>query len=978
MVLNGTTVTASTSVILVDTSTGSAPYIVYFPLINTIGRFITVRDNTGYISTGNTIVLSTLSGAYFPDNNNTLSISQPYGFITLSVQENGYYSILNTFAFPTGSDTAYVYNINTNNIGIKDKSTQLFNSITTSTGILYLNNNAIGNVTDAQLSNAINTVTSNFIDTLNISHVVREYVAVGITSSVTIQTSSDLGANWYNAPSGTQGFISSGTDIAHDDFGYFVACGNNDNGTNTSNLGYIQWSFDGKTWYNSSSPLLSPTQKRTKVNYANGIWHSLGSGENGQSILWSKDRENWNSSFSITSGALSSNVTYTGIAYSPVENVWVACGENTTYATSLLWSSDGSNWNISSNLPNTPTDFYDVIYNGTTFIALLSNTQLNYNFLVSPTGSNNWTTVNVDLNDAPGYLGGNSNISIAVGQTFSKYSINNGYTWSDMSGFPSGTPTRPYYDGSVWWVGMNDPTNTSSNCYRSSTGSNNWIPASNIFQTGYPNAITSLNTSSNLNIQLISTVYSLEQSFYASSLQTTALSLNTFRLENSDSNVLNITSYNSTAVVYINTISTNMIETNTLALANLNINILNTNNLNASICQLSTIYVSTSFINTLQLSDVYVSTLYTTDVINSSTLVANTISSMDIFTSSLTTVNEDVQNINVSSITISDLLFVSSNANIQNLTVISSTTMNIAYVDTVSTNTAVLSTIQFIDNHNGNLNELYSSYNKLTFNGIAIATNQVNPLYFTYELIDNMSGAHPDLHQFSIVSSDGNINNIISIIVSVQDLSSTLLGGFYSKVGINTVLHIINPRSLTDHIFRIDAINESVDTTTFLFSVTLLSGRLEASELNQSYNLFIENIGIPPPVSPPSNTATVFAPVVSGAFNFNATNAYTNIPSNIGTYIPGGTSFGINLNNNNYSITNIPAIIGSIVYSTSAGFIVANVKCGSISATNGAYITIDSGVQTVTVSGLTINNFPHAANNINTGYSIYITLQFIN
>ena len=52
----GTTITASTSVVLVDTSVGTPPYIVYFPYISTVGRIITVRDNNGYASTGNSIV----------------------------------------------------------------------------------------------------------------------------------------------------------------------------------------------------------------------------------------------------------------------------------------------------------------------------------------------------------------------------------------------------------------------------------------------------------------------------------------------------------------------------------------------------------------------------------------------------------------------------------------------------------------------------------------------------------------------------------------------------------------------------------------------------------------------------------------------------------------------------------------------------------------------------------------------------------
>jgi hypothetical protein len=141
--------TVNTSVVLVETASGSPPYIVYFPYSNNVGNIITVRDNDGYASTGNSVVLSTITGTSFSGNQSTIFINQPYGYVTFSVKTDGTYDILNTFAFPTGSDSAYVYNLNTNIIKIQDNSdTAIFNRLTTSTTLLYYNDTQVGTVTN--------------------------------------------------------------------------------------------------------------------------------------------------------------------------------------------------------------------------------------------------------------------------------------------------------------------------------------------------------------------------------------------------------------------------------------------------------------------------------------------------------------------------------------------------------------------------------------------------------------------------------------------------------------------------------------------------------------------------------------------------------------------------------------------------------------------------------------------------------------
>ena len=121
-------VTASTSVVLVQTSLGTPPYYVDIPNVSTTGRLLTVRDNDGAASTTNPIILRAVSGASFLGLSNELRINQPFGFMTFNTNISGAYSLLNTFAFPAGSTAAYVSNVNADFINVKNISSGTFSS----------------------------------------------------------------------------------------------------------------------------------------------------------------------------------------------------------------------------------------------------------------------------------------------------------------------------------------------------------------------------------------------------------------------------------------------------------------------------------------------------------------------------------------------------------------------------------------------------------------------------------------------------------------------------------------------------------------------------------------------------------------------------------------------------------------------------------------------------------------------------------
>ena len=184
------TITDTVSLILLDTSKGSniTPgvtnnFITYISSSTVPGRIATVRDATGYVSTGNFILLSTTKNVFFADGSTTLSITQPFGFVSFSSRSTNQWSVLNTFAFPDPLGTSYVSNlnvmnsVNTSNISVNNISSgsisinsiigNSFNSSNIST--IYLSTNSIRANSISTISLSTNGIRANFIDTNSIS-----------------------------------------------------------------------------------------------------------------------------------------------------------------------------------------------------------------------------------------------------------------------------------------------------------------------------------------------------------------------------------------------------------------------------------------------------------------------------------------------------------------------------------------------------------------------------------------------------------------------------------------------------------------------------------------------------------------------------------------------------------------------------------------------------------------------------------------
>jgi len=105
-------VNQSTSLVQVDTSELVFPNnaVVLLSSINAPGTIITIRDITGNASATSKIVVSTTQGLHYLDGPgcNTYSITQPYGFLTVTPRTSNIWAVINTFAFPDQAATPSV------------------------------------------------------------------------------------------------------------------------------------------------------------------------------------------------------------------------------------------------------------------------------------------------------------------------------------------------------------------------------------------------------------------------------------------------------------------------------------------------------------------------------------------------------------------------------------------------------------------------------------------------------------------------------------------------------------------------------------------------------------------------------------------------------------------------------------------------------------------------------------------------------
>ena len=606
-----TTITASTSVVLVATSVGApTDHIVYFPNLSTIGRLLTVRDNDGQASLINPIIMSTIGNATFNTGYNSIFINQPFGFVTLTTQPNGLYSVVNTFAFPAEQSAANIQSLNaqtitvSSNIQLIDRANNFPNSLYTSANQLILNSSFVGDITEFELQSTVNALgTIGYLSTIpDYFPIPPKWVAVGMSSNNFIapnNVSSPINSIQYSLDSivwspvtGTRGFTQYGIAVAHTDY-LFVAVGANETGA--PNTGYIQWSLDSSNWQPSFAPLLNSNQIRTDVHYANGIWHAVGSNTLGGSntILWSIDGKTWIPSQNEPFKSVTSGFGYaTGITYG--NGVWVCSGSQNDSGpnASILWSSNGSNWSPATSVSWTGQTVYNVAFDGIKFICLPQNgtTASSRNVATSLDGKT-WTSLSVaggDFNNLPRYIAGNQKQWIITSGDTNKslvYSLDGGITWQTNANLSSCNLNmyKPYYDGSVWWLGVQTP---SSESIYYSADAKLWNTAgiiSGFRNGGFARGFASTDGLSNYNLLLQSTVAGLETVFPASTIFANYISAGITTIDSLNATLINAstliigTTIVSTTYEIINNISTQNVDF--LSVGITNANVMNINNL---------------------------------------------------------------------------------------------------------------------------------------------------------------------------------------------------------------------------------------------------------------------------------------------------------------------------------------------------------------------------------------------------------------
>jgi hypothetical protein len=640
-------VTASTSVVLINTASGAGTYTVNFPNLSTIGRIITVRDNDGYASTGNAIVLTPVQGASFGSVTGSLTINQPFGFVTMNTLANGLYNILNTFAFPAGQAAANVSNLNAQVVTIQstlqfvDRTDATLDTLYVSSSQLIFNNDYVGDVTTPDLQSTVNGLgTAGYLSSFSWNFVLPPtWIAVGGAPQASSIQYSLNGLDWSNGR-GANAFNTQGWGAAWNS-GIYVAVGNDDDGLNTPSYGFNKYSFDGSNWNNSLAPLLStPSMSRFGTLYANGYFHSVGKGGSSggpYSILWSTDGRSWNPSQGSPFNSAGSYAR--GIAYG--NGVWVCAGRADGNAqNSLLWSTDGSNWNPAATPAwNGSNGVTDVAFAGTKFIALCKNGNLatSSNICMSTDGSN-WTSPNPASNygnfgNAMYRIAGDGNskwvLTTSIAGQPIYYSLDDGTTWQTSPTFSNGsvtaTDSKPYWDGLKWWVGLT--TGGPFDVVQSiqySTDAINWSPVTTSQFTGGAAAygFTSSDGFSNIGFLLTSTVIGLETGFSTSNLNVSSISSGFITAQSIVAESMTISSLfvnvftvsttieevaiNSTIIVnrgYIDNLSTNNVSANKVFISSLGINTANPQvplDVNGLAWMRSTLYVGSSS-NTNQL-----------------------------------------------------------------------------------------------------------------------------------------------------------------------------------------------------------------------------------------------------------------------------------------------------------------------------------------------------------------------------------------
>jgi len=132
-------VDGTTSLVLINTRalTAGQSAVVILSSISYPGCTVTVRDSAGFLSSPQTILISTQRNVFFEDGTSLVTITQPFGYLTVTSRDPYSWNLKNSFGFPIYQSIANVNSLNATYITNSNLYAQ--NSISTT----YMNTNAM-------------------------------------------------------------------------------------------------------------------------------------------------------------------------------------------------------------------------------------------------------------------------------------------------------------------------------------------------------------------------------------------------------------------------------------------------------------------------------------------------------------------------------------------------------------------------------------------------------------------------------------------------------------------------------------------------------------------------------------------------------------------------------------------------------------------------------------------------------------------
>jgi hypothetical protein len=111
-------VNGDTSLVLVNTRnlTAGESEVVLLSSISYPGCTVTIRDSVGYLSSPQTIIVSTQNNVLFADGTSSVVLTQPYSYLTVTSRDQYSWNFKNSFAFPVGQTVANVNSVTTSSV----------------------------------------------------------------------------------------------------------------------------------------------------------------------------------------------------------------------------------------------------------------------------------------------------------------------------------------------------------------------------------------------------------------------------------------------------------------------------------------------------------------------------------------------------------------------------------------------------------------------------------------------------------------------------------------------------------------------------------------------------------------------------------------------------------------------------------------------------------------------------------------------